>query len=118
ISCVKVSGTRRSRSPDAASRRRDHLLVVPSPVPSRFLGCELVDTGRPVAECGSGSGGSRRGGAGAELVVSGAGSEEPSAPVGVAAGMRCVLARDPDRIPVDRGGAVVAPPRAGRVTDL
>ena len=32
--------------------------------------------------------------------------------------MRDVLARGPDRVPVDRGGAVVAPTRPWRVSDL
>ena len=60
----------------------------------------------------------RRAGAGPQQVIAGAAHEERAAPGGVVAAVRDVLAGDPDRVPIDGCGAVVAPARPRRVADL
>src|SRR5438270_9448346 len=83
-----------------------------------MLRSELADAGRPVREGSTDARSVRRSAARTEQIVAGSTREEGSAPVGVVARVRDVLARDPDRVAVDRGRAVVAPPRARWVPDL
>src|SRR5947208_8614132 len=110
-------------SVDIASESRDkegdHLAVVPFTFRQvAVLRSELADAGRPVREGSTDAGSVRRPCAGTEQVVTGSTCEERSAPIRVVARVRDVLARDPDRVPVDCGSPVVAPPRARWVPDL
>src|SRR5205814_6971842 len=80
---------------------------------------DLADARRPVAEGSAGSGSIRGSRAGAQKVVATPSCEEWAAPCRVVASVRDVLARDPDRVAIDCGRAVVAPPRArGLAADL
>src|SRR5947209_17804128 len=72
---------------------------------------EHADPRRPVGECGARAGPMIGAAARTQDVVTAAAREERAAPVGVVAGVGDVLAGDPDRVPVPRGCAVVAPPR-------
>src|SRR5690348_2333643 len=82
------------------------------------LGRQLADTCRPVRERGPYAWAVAGAAAGAEQVVAGAAREERAAPVGVVAGVGDVLAGDPDRVAIDRRGAVVAPARTDGVREV
>src|SRR5919199_936739 len=77
---------------------------------------ELADARRPVAKGRTRAGGAGARGAGAQLVVARGGPEEATTPRGVIARVGDVLTGDPDRVAVHRGGAVVAPARAGWIS--
>src|SRR5919198_3178696 len=76
---------------------------------------ELADERRPVAERRPRPWAAARAGTRAEQVVTAAAHEERAAPRRVVARVADVLTRQPDRVAVHCGGAVVAPPRARRV---
>src|SRR5438477_6554456 len=110
-------------SVDIASESRDkegdHLAVVPFMFSEiATLRSDLADASRPVAECSACSWKIRRTRASAQEVVTASTSEERATPRCVVAAMSDVFARDPDRIAIDCGGAVVTPTRTRWVPDL
>src|SRR5919204_3565858 len=81
------------------------------------LRSELADERRPVGEGTPRARPVIRSAACAEEVVATSTGKERAAPLRVVARVADVLARDPDGIPVDCGGTVVAPTRANGVRE-
>src|SRR6266513_2828040 len=112
--CGMMASIAALSSVDIASESRDkegdHLAVVPFTFSEVVrLRSELGDAGRPVAARTAQARSVGRSGTGTEDVVAAAADLERSKPIVVSAGVRDVLARDPNRVPVDRRSAVVAP---------
>src|SRR5207248_3257699 len=86
--------------------------------PTPGSGGHLGELGGPVRQRGPRARPMRGPSARAEEVVAGAPGEERPAPRGVVACLRGrELTCDPDVVPVDGGGAVVAPPRPDRIRE-